>query len=132
MKTYYSSEEQKANRKIWATALRSGKYQQGSSRLKTDDGAFCCLGVACDVSDIVTWKGTQPVIDGHYHSDAYLSPPMRDWLGLRTDSGEYYYGGGRRVLAWMNDHDGATFEQIADIIESEPEGLLECTKPMVA
>lgn len=41
------------NRKRWTTALRSGDYNQGRSRLvwfsDTEGLEFCCLGVACVV-----------------------------------------------------------------------------------
>jgi len=32
----------------WCTALRSGKYEQGKSRL-LQDGKYCCLGVVCAI-----------------------------------------------------------------------------------
>ena len=47
----------KANIKLWVDALRSGKYQQARGALKTGD-AYCCLGVACDISGLGTWDRT--------------------------------------------------------------------------
>jgi len=32
----------------WIDALRSGKYEQGSEKLRGADG-YCCLGVLCDL-----------------------------------------------------------------------------------
>lgn len=39
----------------WVYALRSGKYQQGYSKLRTIDEKYCCLGVLYDVSG-QKWK----------------------------------------------------------------------------
>ncbi len=48
-KNRWTPEQTKANRKNWARALRNGEYTQGIQTLQTADGAFCCLGVACDL-----------------------------------------------------------------------------------
>jgi hypothetical protein len=37
----------------WVKALRSGKYAQGQTVMFNDNtGAYCCLGVLCEVSGI--------------------------------------------------------------------------------
>jgi hypothetical protein len=113
----YTAEERKANRAKWVAALRSGKYRQARKAL-TRDGGFCCLGVACDISGLVIWRGDTALAGG----DAmHLSLPraVRDWLGLRTGEGRY----GNTCLSGENDN-GAAFAEIADIIEAEPEGLI--------
>jgi hypothetical protein len=33
----------------WINALRSGKYEQGKSQLRSLSNKFCCLGVLCDL-----------------------------------------------------------------------------------
>ena len=33
----------------WLEALRSGRYKQGRSALRTSNNEFCCLGVLCDI-----------------------------------------------------------------------------------
>lgn len=35
---------------LWLEALRSGKYEQGNSVLRTGDDKYCCLGVLCDIA----------------------------------------------------------------------------------
>jgi hypothetical protein len=43
----------------WLAALRSGKYEQGTSflRYQFEGGEkHCCLGVLCDIADGVEWK----------------------------------------------------------------------------
>lgn len=44
--------EQVANRRRWIKALRSGEYRQGHGMLRDYQGQFCCLGVACEVTDL--------------------------------------------------------------------------------
>lgn len=43
----------------WVEALRSGKYKQGKMQLRVvlPDGepGFCCLGVACDITNTGSW-----------------------------------------------------------------------------
>ena len=114
--------EQLAARKAWVAALRSGKYEQGCETL----GAWCCLGVACDVSG------------KRFRKNANFAPKavVVDWLGFPR-SLEYDdvgnptghdielrqpvpYTGARESasLAVLNDA-GLTFLQIADLIEAE-------------
>ena len=46
----FTKKQQKANRKKWVAALRSGKYKQGKGQLYDNlDEKYCCLGVACDL-----------------------------------------------------------------------------------
>jgi hypothetical protein len=51
-----------------------------------------------------------------------LPNSVQKWLGLRTDSGYYLQPVDKNSLARQNDA-GATFAEIADLIESEPLGL---------
>lgn len=115
----WTPEQQKEHRKLWVEALRSGKYQQATRQLRDGD-AFCCLGVACEISGLGKWSGNSfPVYLG---DSRFLPTEVREWLGISGRLG----GFGRRnrkYLADLND-DGTTFSEIADIIESEPEGLL--------
>lgn len=52
---YYTSDIPRIDPKFknfWVAALRSGLYEQGQQVLKTQDGKFCCLGVACDLKKV--------------------------------------------------------------------------------
>jgi hypothetical protein len=113
----YTLEQQKQNRKLWIEALRSGKYQQTKSQL-TDRMGHCCLGVAC----IVAGKTNREIEDDN-NLDNF--PEVMDFFGLRYPEGEY--GGYPEVdgssLVCHNDDDDNTFDEIANIIESEPPGL---------
>src|SRR4029077_9525728 len=88
---------------------------------------FCCLGVACDLA----YKAgliSEPISEEtdseqrYWYGDAwaYLPSTVQDWLGLQTDNGEWR--GGDNSLGYKNDR-GLTFLEIADLIESDPEGL---------
>lgn len=124
-----SLEEQKANRAKWVAALRSGEYEQTDGALH-DQRGFCCLGVACEVIG-VEW--VQTILDGRIAYSAngettVLPKAVQDAFGLNDDSGDYIMGGDgeggycRNSLADLNDG-GTTFLEIADLIESGPEGL---------
>ena len=115
------------NAKKWVAALRSGDYRQGKGALLTNEG-YCCLGVACALY-IHEGLGTAIEILGD-PTAGHLPEVVKEWLNLSTRSGAYdgpehrdTYG--LTTSTWLvNDNDyGKTFSEIADIIESEPEGL---------
>ena len=112
-------DEMKANRKLWVDALRSGKYLQARGTLMRRGVGYCCLGVACRVFGLSDDEISK------YDNVTHL-PQVKKWLGLPLDSegnnGGYYKDGWYYSLADENDYN-KTFEQIADIIESEPRGL---------
>ena len=110
----------------WMAALRSGKYKQAKLYLRKVDG-YCCLGVACELFrqtyGVGEWKESE--FAGRYDfavngqiANSALPDAVRIALGLADTSG--HYAGSR--LIFDNDN-GMTFDQIADIIESEPWGL---------
>lgn len=114
--------------KMWVATLRSGEYQQGVGFLCQGDN-YCCLGVACDLYikhvDPEYPQEDQENADGitrHTYGGAAAILPhkVQVWLGLKELSG--MYGDGEESLASLNDQ-GKTFAEIADLIESEPEGL---------
>ena len=118
----YTLEQQKANRRIWAEALRSGKYSQIRGQLRTDLLGRCCLGVACDVL-IVPWtKEGGTWLPSNHDMDDYMPSPLAEQFGMDTESL-------KKFVRW-NDNARKTFAEIADIIESEPDGLfVESEKP---
>lgn len=117
-------------KELWITALRSGEYRQGQSALHTKRyvGAevvttFCCLGVLCDVArknglDLRV-EGLDSVFgDVKYgENTAFLPVEVVGWAGLQASNPHFFEESGEyRSLAGLNDQ-GATFSQIADIIE---------------
>jgi hypothetical protein len=124
------------NAKAWIAALRSKKYTQTKQYLHDKDG-FCCLGVACELAIADGVPLTQRLFDdgGTFYIDrgvidyggtiSSLPSEVKDWLGIDSDLGNYQdFVAEDTCLAWKNDG-GKTFEEIADIIESEPEGLFK-------
>lgn len=109
------------NAKKWVDLLRSGAFEQGTITLSRQR-KFCCLGVACELAirlglqlDVqISGDGTVRYDD----SECGLPDRVRDLFGLSDTLGVYVGG------ALFRDNDnGKTFLEIADIIESEPEGL---------
>ena len=120
----------KAIAEKWVEALRSGEYQQGRLVLQNSRGAFCCLGVLCDlhrtdeggewVTDHVGrtdgGKLYQPLLGGEDY--ALLPPAVQRWAGIRSNNpaarGE--------ILTDLND-DGRSFDDLADLIDTRWEEL---------
>lgn len=120
--TEWTKEEQAEHRRLWVNELRSGKHRQARNQLRAADGSMCCLGVACEVSGLGHWD------NGWYLGNSGMLPDIvRQWLGLASSCGtwnrEVAGGAGHNALSDHNDR-GKTFAEIADLIESEPPGLL--------
>lgn len=119
------------NRKVkemWLTALRSGEFEQGTGRLRSDDDKFCCLGVLCELahragvvhaahSDLGGWTY------GDEYSGGVLAGAVMEWAGLDYTNPSVPYKG---ALSWepttislasLNDL-GRPFGEIADTIEA--------------
>ena len=118
------------NARAWVAALRSGKYEQGPGFLKQDD-KYCCLGVACDIY-IRSNEGLSEAWEPEVCSRTWkccgkrstLPEAAAKWIGLRDDCG-CFRNGPAKSLVELNDSKKWSFDQIADFIESEPEGLFE-------
>ena len=134
-------------RERWIKALRSDKYEQTQNNLRNVNG-YCCLGVLCDV----IMKETKPeqgweldedrsaysLFGAHYGG---LPTTYQQMMGLITDEGEielnlikneatairlkeYEAGTSERViLTVLNDSGKWSFEDIADLIENEPQAI---------
>jgi hypothetical protein len=117
----------------WIAALRSGDYQQGRCQLRGRGGAaFCCLGVLTDlavqdgVCRWVPWDdhdvcGLPPINE----TSGVLDAPVLAWSGLSHCSPrlsrEHAAPWTFQYLIELNDQGRLTFEQIADLIEADPE-----------
>jgi hypothetical protein len=114
---------------LWIAALRSGNYKQGRGVLRSEEDAFCCLGVLEDLAVKAGVTDAGVLISGAYEykdrsgvSATGLTPLVRQWSGIisteaalpelvQVNSIEC------RSLVGLNDEAGASFEQIADVIE---------------
>lgn len=138
--------QQKKNRKKWIKALRSENYKQTTGRLRVLDEnnydyayyAYCCLGVACDLyrieHDGAAWTDAHhfSIVDDqtNWEDEATLPPPVQEWLGLASDDGSFdliQLPNGNEITSLIdaNDNEGFDFLRIADLIEEEPQGLVQ-------
>ena len=129
----------KIRRKALVESLRSDVFTQGKNSLMTPkredvtvenatvvDFDFCCLGVACIVA------GEEPIYDsgrkewGFKNDTSYngietgvLPTSVRQYYNFSTQAANYR----NTKLPVDNDRNNMTFLEIADIIDSEPDGL---------
>lgn len=110
-------------------ALRSGRYSQTQKTLREGD-AFCCLGVACDISGVGSWDEHDVYLVDSARATHLLPIEVSEYFGLETNGGSFgpdevrwREGLSPRMqkylildLAVLND-EGWSFEQIADFIE---------------
>jgi len=126
--------------KTWSEALRSGQYEQCTGYLKQAEGpgnAYCCLGVLCDLYHADTKQGrwqedffvavpAEPYEPGSGHfSDTDLPTPVKEWAGMQTHDGQFASMAEVEfnTLIAMNDDAGATFMDIAELIDQKWEVL---------
>lgn len=115
----YTPEEQAEHRATLAAALLSGKYQQTTGVLRRKD-AFCCLGVACEISGLGTWE--EELVSMHTYSvggivhSGSLPLQVQQYYGFVGSTGLLRINP-RRIdsLSEMNDS-GGSFADIALVI----------------
>ena len=106
----------------WIAALRSGKFQQGQKALREGDG-LCCLGVICELLVESGDLTRQLARDGVQHysyglaGDDYFDR-VTSYLHDRDSERFNLPPAIQHALAALNDS-GATFEEIANIIEEK-------------
>ena len=111
-------------KKKWVEALRSGEYDQTTGWLTNEYGTkFCCLGVLCDLYARET-KGKAGFVEKgpglqfeseNGSSNAELTDDVQLWAGLESSSPEVY----DTALMDLNDIEGFSFNEIADLIEED-------------
>ena len=125
-------------KEVWVNALRSGKYEQGSEKLRSETG-YCCLGVLCDIyaqEHNTQWefRGDEeinPQSQDYWYFDEhseFLPESVMNWAELKThnptvridvedneDEDNWYY---KDELSNVNDS-GYDFSQIANLIEAQ-------------
>jgi hypothetical protein len=103
--------------KKWVAALRSGDYKQCKENMCVTTGngglAYCCLGVLDTL-----YTGYREARRDEHGCD-FLPLDTMKWAGMKSKRGDR---GVEVNLAHLNDA-GASFAEIADIIEKEWETL---------
>lgn len=124
----YTPEEQKANRKLWIEALRSGKYQQGNGYLRTIDDKYCCLGVACEILGIESTVSLSGI--AYFYGESkminILPTEAAKALGINNigQFESYNDNNNKHTSLWeLNDVDQLSFNEIADFIEKNEDRL---------
>jgi hypothetical protein len=99
--------------KAWLEALRSGKYKQHKTSLRSND-SFCCVGVECDVFSSEQWRPVNQTI-GWQNPGTDLCSFAEVPVVVKEASGfsDKFYD---RLYKWNDVHD-KTFTEIADFIE---------------
>lgn len=122
----------------WIKALKSGRYKQSTEELQSDNG-YCCLGVGAVRAGlkggVILSRDTTTFLSG---GELDGQPGVRQYLGLRSDTGrpdKFYSFRGDIVdhsLVTLNDKKDASFKEIADVLENNPEAFFVCPPEQVA
>jgi hypothetical protein len=106
---------------LWVNALKYGAYYQGKHYLRSEM-QYCCLGVLCNLKDPNAWAN-KPGAPGYVYDGmvAALPKSVMEWAGVRSDIGRFDKKA--PPLSELNDMAGASFDEIADIIEKNWEAL---------
>ena len=108
----------------WVAALRSGTYAQGKGTLHNEgENTFCCLGVLCDIEDLINTD--TEVLDKDSLHLVGLTATEQDVLAYLNDGGDGILDIDNAVkdlaVAWgitrENMTDNRSFKDIANIIE---------------
>lgn len=114
-------------KQLFVEALRSGRFEKGTGRIVNRvygaDGAartvYCASGVLCALA--AEAGVVRNVNDRHYRDDTdtawiYIAPDsVLRWAGIE---GSTYSNPTTAKLITLNDN-GASFEEIADVVERE-------------
>ena len=122
-------------RALWAETAKSGKYTQTRHILKhpDKDDCFCFVGLACELYIEMHVDAQWVYNDDAEAFDYYVagSPgqsatrAIANFFGLNSFIGEYGPPDGKmNTLVEQNDEYELNFEQMAELLLSEPPGLL--------
>ncbi len=122
-------------KKEWVTALRSGKYTQGTGFLRVGHSELglkhCCLGVLCELyaeKNGVAWDESEhgaPGVATCHSSSMFLPRQVQEWAGLehKGSSIQIVFDEAVTTLSTLNDgggtRPGLSFCKIAGIIEAQ-------------
>lgn len=103
----------------WIAALRSGDYKQGKTFLRDGDDHYCCIGVAASVHPGFKWiaedLGAAGTVYNAQHGDecgyGQLLESGLETIGISRDAQD--------ALIGLNDDQGFTFSEIADVLEAK-------------
>lgn len=103
----------------WASALRSGKYRQGTAMLQDSNKNFCCLGVLCNLYNKEKHRSWEEL---NINGEEILPIKVMAWAGLLSQNPNVAYESEVHTLSAYNDGEAGInldFNQIADLIEAQ-------------
>lgn len=103
------------NMRLWVARLRDPEARQTQCTLRSHDGAMCCLGHACDVSQLGDWSGYAFYNVNNQEYGGYLPKPVAEWLDI-DELNPIVQG---VSLSQWNDSHGKTLPEIADLLEEK-------------
>ena len=116
-------------KKKWIEDLRSGKFEQGKHNLRSVDDKYCCLGVLCDIYVREQDEDDERNNWSKYYADtdtysvdgrtSFPSPKILEWAGLNKGTVTLDINGEPVEIIDLNDVEGYSFEQLADLIEEQ-------------
>lgn len=96
----------------WVAKLRSGEYEQGRERLRSEGNQYCCLGVLCEVG-VEDGMIEPPILMGENYSynmnTGFLPDALVKEYGISAQE--------TITLMGMNDEKNMSFSEIAQYIE---------------
>lgn len=103
---------------LWIEALRSGEYRQGVGALRNKHDEFCCLGVLCNLHAQAHPEVAAQENNPGMYMNCYGKLPhaVATWSGVDEWGTIHKLDDDDIELVALND-DGASFDDIADIIE---------------
>lgn len=116
---------------LWATALESGEYCQGTGQLIQNLSQhlapkYCCLGVLCALANkagVISRPNDNNVHGWALSTNgATLPEVVIEWAGMASAGGEYGIKPENDILIARNDN-GDSFAEIAAIIREHVEEL---------
>jgi hypothetical protein len=118
--------------KAWIEALLSGEFKQTKEQLYcSQEDAYCCLGVACEISEDVNRDVDDP--EKYWYESEYettqLPYAFRWVIGLASETGSPRSIGNLQTnfdsLVRLNDEEDYTFGDIANHLLKFPEVYFE-------
>lgn len=95
-----------ADREAWLRALETTTEKQGKRRLGSAKTGFCCLGLGCEVVGV------------EYNPLGNFSDAFARRVGLWGRDGRSKPHSDLHKLTYLNDADGKTFAEIAEILRA--------------
>lgn len=129
MKLKFTTHQKKyinKNAQYWIQTLHDNEVGQCKGTLEDEHG-FCCLGVGALCYQLKTGEELPEDDNGNYEYASLEGEfeSVLSWLGLQDycgrPSGELGLSGGLEALSTLNDDDGYSFEQIAQVLLKHPE-----------